>query len=191
MLLLRTNLETYTEADLQRDLQRLPQWRREKALRYRHFSGQAQCTLSYILLLEALDREYNITGLPTFVENEHGKPSLQEYPDIHFNLSHCRSIVACAVDNAPVGIDAEDLGRYSECVARYCMNDDEMSQIGTSDIIFTRLWTQKEAVFKLQGTGIRDNIKDILLPQNLTNIKIMTEEHLEEGYILSIARHIQ
>ncbi len=191
MLLLRTNLETYTEADLQRDLQRLPQWRREKALRYRHFSGQAQCTLSYILLLEALDQEYGITGLPTFVENEHGKPSLQEYPDIHFNLSHCRSIVACAVDNAPVGIDAEDLGRYSECVARYCMNDDEMSQIGTSDIIFTRLWTQKEAVFKLQGTGIRDNIKDILLPQNLTNIKIMTEEHLEEGYILSIARYTQ
>lgn len=111
MLLLRTNLETYTEADLQRDLQRLPQWRREKALRYRHFSGQAQCTLSYILLLEALDQEYGITGLPTFVENEHGKPSLQEYPDIHFNLSHCRSIVACAVDNAPVGIDVEDLGR--------------------------------------------------------------------------------
>ncbi len=191
MLLLRTNLETYTEADLQRDLQRLPQWRREKALRYRHFSGQAQCTLSYILLLEALDREYNITGLPTFVENEHGKPSLQEYPDIHFNLSHCRSIVACAVDNAPVGIDVEDLGRYNQHVARYCMNDDEMQQIGTSDTIFTHLWTQKEAVFKLQGTGIRDNIKDILLPQNLTNIKIMTEEHLEEGYILSIARHIQ
>jgi 4'-phosphopantetheinyl transferase len=141
--------------------------------------------------MEALEKDYTITGLPTFVENEHGKPSLQEYPDIHFNLSHCHNIVACAVDNAPVGIDAEDLGRYSECVARYCMNDDEMSQIGTSDIIFTRLWTQKEAVFKLQGTGIRDNIKDILLPQNLTNIKIMTEEHLEEGYILSIARYTQ
>ena len=71
------------------------------------------------------------------------------------------------------------------------MNDDEMQQIGTSDTIFTRLWTQKEAVFKLQGTGIRDNIKDILLPQNLTNIKIMTEKHLEEGYILSIARYTQ
>lgn len=189
MLYLKHSLTTYTEAQLQRDLQRLPQWRREKALRYRHFSGQAQCTLSYILLMEALEKEYNITGLPTFVENEHGKPSLQEYPDIHFNLSHCHSIVACAVSNAPVGIDAEDLGRYSECVARYCMNDDEMSQIGTSDIIFTRLWTQKEAVFKLQGTGIRDNIKDILLPQNLTNIKIMTEEHLAEGYILSIAKY--
>lgn len=189
MLYLKHSLTTYTEAQLQRDLQRLPQWRREKALRYRHFSGQAQCTLSYILLLEALDREYNITGMPTFVENEHGKPSLQEYPDIHFNLSHCRSIVACAVDNAPVGIDVEDLGRYSECVARYCMSDDEMSQIGTSDIIFTRLWTQKEAVFKLQGTGIRDNIKDILLPSNMSNIGITTEEHLAEGYILSIARY--
>ena len=191
MLYLKHSLTTYTEAQLQRDLQRLPQWRREKALRYRHFSGQAQCTLSYILLLEALDREYNITGLPTFVENEHGKPSLQEYPDIHFNLSHCRSIVACAVDNAPVGIDVEDLGRYSECVARYCMNDDEMSQIGSSDLIFTRLWTQKEAVFKLQGTGIRDNIKDILLPENLTNIGITTKEYPTEGYVLSIARYIQ
>ena len=71
MLYLKHSLTTYTEAQLQRDLQRLPQWRREKALRYRHFSGQAQCTLSYILLMEALDKEYNITGLPTFVENEH------------------------------------------------------------------------------------------------------------------------
>lgn len=191
MLYLKHSLTTYTEAQLQCDIQRLPQWRRDKALRYRHFSGQAQCTMSYILLLEALDQEYGITGLPTFVENEHGKPSLQEYPHIHFNITHCHSIVACAVSNTPVGIDAEDLGRYNQHVARYCMNDDEMQQIGTSDTIFTRLWTQKEAVFKLQGTGIRDNIKDILLPQNLTNIKIMTEEHLEEGYILSIARYTQ
>ena len=191
MLYLKHSLTTYTEAHLQRDLLRLPQWRREKALRYRHFSGQAQCTLSYILPLEALNREYNITALPTFVENEHGKPSLQEYPDIHFNLSHCRSIVACAVDDTPVGIDVEDLGRYSERVARYCMNDDEMSQIGSSDLIFTRLWTQKEAVFKLQGTGIRDNIKDILLPGNLTNIGITTKEYPTEGYVLSIARYIQ
>lgn len=191
MLYLKHSLTTYTEAQLQCDLQLLPQWRREKALRYRHFSGQAQCTLSYLLLLEALEKEYNITNQPTFIENEHGKPSLKEYPHIHFNLSHCRSIVACAVDNAPVGIDVEDLGRYSECVARYCMNDDEMSQIGSSDLIFTRLWTQKEAVFKLQGTGIRDNIKGILLPENMSNIRITTEEYPAEGYVLSIARYIQ
>lgn len=189
MLCLNLSLKTYTEADLKRDLLKLPQWRREKALRYRHFGGQAECTLSYLLLLDALHREYGIASMPTFVENEHGKPSLQEFPHIHFNISHCHSAVACAVDDRPVGIDVEDLGRYREGLAAYCMNDVEISMTGSSDMAFTRLWTQKEAVFKLQGTGIRDNIKDILLPENTCDIEITTTEYPEEGFVLSIARY--
>ena len=129
--------------------------------------------------------------MPAFTENGHGKPSLQEYPHIHFNISHCRSTVACAVDDNPIGIDVEDFGRYSKSLAEYCMNDGEISQIGSSDIIFTRLWTQKEAVFKLQGTGIRDDIKNILLPGNTYNIEITTEEFPKEGFILSTARYKQ
>lgn len=214
MLRLRTDLDSYTQADLQRDLLLLPQWRREQALRFKHFRGQMECTLSYLLLLETLNHygttmepllnnhgttiersfaplnaptAHGTTIAPRFSYNAHGKPYLAEFPDIHFNLSHCHNAIACVVDSKPVGVDVEDMGRYRESLARYCMNDSEMNSIlgaADPDLEFTRLWTRKEAVYKLSGTGIKDDIRGCL--EHLEGINIETTIH--DKFILSIAK---
>ena len=187
-LIVRDNLAGYTQKELETDMALLPPWRREQALRYRFFSGQRDCTLSYLLLCQALKEEYGIEEKPTFVIGEHGKPSLLEFPYIHFNLSHCSNAIACAVGDTPIGIDVESTRRkISDALIRHTMSPQEQEEIAGDPIRFFRLWTQKEALVKLHGTGLRDNLHDLLLPQNTANIAFHTEEHADKGYVLSIA----
>ena len=143
--------------DLYEMLAIVSQQRREYALRYRQERDQRLCLAAYRLLWQALRSEYGIDEAPEFIYDEHGKPLLQGYPDIHFSLSHCHLAVACAVSDHPVGIDIETTEHYSIEVARQVMNDDEIRQIEASaqpEVTFTRLWTMKESLFKLTGGTI-------------------------------------
>lgn len=159
--------------DLDEALLQLSAQRREQALRFKHEQGRRTCALAYLLLCEGLQKEYGITEKPLFEYGEHGKPVLAGHPDIHFNMSHCREAVVCYVSDQPVGIDVEAVRDYKESLARHTMNDEEMVLISASDnpaLAFTRLWTMKEAVQKLSGRGLVDDMKNILknLPSELT-----------------------
>ncbi len=172
--------------DLQQALQEISAQRREQALRFKFERGQRTCVLAYLLLKRALWEEYGIAENPLFDYGAHGKPSIVGHPEIHFNLSHCKEAVACAVSNSPIGIDVESLGRFRESVARYAMNEEELQQILSSvrpDITFTRLWTMKEARLKLTGEGIQDHIKNVL---DGNQYRFTTEEHIDRGYILTV-----
>ena len=57
------------------------------------------------------------------------------------------------------------MGRYKDELARYTMNDEEIAKIAAAEdpeVVFIELWTKKEAATKLVGTGITDNLKEIL-----------------------------
>ena len=151
--------------DWQAALPLLSSQRREQCLKFKFEQGRRTCAAAYLLLCEGLHREYGITEPPVFEYGEHGKPAIVGRPDIHFNMSHCREAALCALSDKPVGVDVESIGRYNESLVRYTMNDDELAQIQQSDrpdMAFIRLWTQKEAVLKLSGTGITDNMRTAL-----------------------------
>ena len=46
MLYVKSGLDSVSPEDLARDMARLPQWRREKALSYKPFRMQVECTAS-------------------------------------------------------------------------------------------------------------------------------------------------
>ena len=72
------------------------------------------------------------------------------------------------------------------------MNEEECQQIFSSpnpDAAFISLWTKKEAVFKLKGTGINDDIKEILSQENTKDISIVTIPNLYRRYIISVAQY--
>ena len=66
------------------------------------------------------------------------------------------------------------------------MNGKEVDEIVHSphpDLAFTRLWTMKEAVLKLSGEGIRDDIKNVLtdIPNHFTTVV-----NQRRGYVYSV-----
>lgn len=184
------NLTRLSAEELEHAIMGLPEWRRNVCLRYKHEAGRRQSYFAYMLLCEALHEHYAIDQPPTFlVDEEHGKPSLQEFPHIHFNISHCHEAVACVVGDEPVGIDIETIRPLRDGVVRYSMNDAEQRFIYSSSnppLEFTRLWTQKEAVVKLTGEGISSDIKHILTKGNS---QIETTVH--PNFVVSVATNRQ
>ena len=177
--------------------QMLPQvsaQRREQALRYQHTLGQFCCLKSWLMLRELLDEGLPVTGYGNWEYNEHGKPSFPHNlsPITHhpcfFSISHCKEGIAVAVDNQPIGIDIEAIRHAEEDLIKRTMNEAERKLIANANAkanaIFTRLWTQKEAVVKCQGTGITsfEQLQSILENQTL-NIETIEKEK----YIYSIA----
>ena len=169
-------------------LARLPSWRREQALKFKHEQGQRECATAYLLLSEMLGFQ------PEFLVGEHGKPYIAppQGGKMFFNISHCKAAIACAVSDNEVGIDAERIGRYSERLARYCMSDDELARILSADnpdAEFTVLWTKKEALLKLTGEGITDDMKSCLTSNRMNGVTIRSGFNAEKGYAYSVAYH--
>lgn len=170
----------------------LPEWRREAALKYRFEQGRRECCLSYLLLCDMLREHFGIKKPPRFVTGEHGKPTLDiSDRGISFNLSHCKRAVACIVSDAEeVGIDVECTGRYTAALADYCMSDAEREAIARAkcaDTEFTTLWTQKEALLKLTGEGITDDLRTVLESSRIEGVSFSSGISADGQYAWSIA----
>ena len=190
MLYLNTNIESISEQQLKRMIQLLPLQRQQTALKFSHSQGQRECVLSYMELWRGLKEEYGMAEPPVFAFMPKGKPYLADHPDIHFSISHCRMAVGCLIHSKPCGLDIERIRPFNKSLVEHTMNEEECRQIFSSDspdIAFTRLWTRKEAVLKLHGIGIADNLQDALSPQSTQGIILHTTEYPQEGFILTCA----
>jgi 4'-phosphopantetheinyl transferase len=143
-----------------------PNWRKDKMLNYKFLKGKLQCALAYLLLIHALREEGVFVDMPEFIYGEHNKPYLKNYPGWYFNISHCKNAVCCVLSRKEVGIDIEEIKEYKEDLAAYVSSDEELNMLHCCDNQadeFYKLWTRKEAVFKMLGSGIVTNdIKNIL-----------------------------
>ena len=185
MIAVFDDMTLVTDAEVQRMLPLVNGQRREAALRYKHRFGRFACLKSW-LMLEELVRPLGVNDME-FAFNIHGKPRLKQRPDIHFNLSHCKNGIAAAIDGAPVGIDIESFRPMSEALIRKTMNVREIACCQAApapEQAFIALWTQKEAVLKLRGTGISTNLHQVL-----DGIGYRLETHIneEKHYAWSVA----
>ena len=159
------NIDTFDKSFVEKCITFFPKWRKEKMLRYKHLKGQIQFGLGYVLLIHALREEGIFKEMPEFSYNEHDKPFLKNYPGWYFNISHSKTAVCCVLSRKEMGIDIEEVGEYKESLAAYICNDKELESLHDSENKaddFYKLWTRKEAVFKMIGSGITNDIKDIL-----------------------------
>ena len=168
----------------------LPRWRREQALRFKHLQGRKECAMGYSQLLLGLREHFHINDSPSFIYNEYGKPFLKGYPDLFFSISHCREAVGCFIADQPCGLDIEYVRKAKPDLVRHTMNQEETEAIFSAespDIAFTRLWTRKEAVLKLLGMGIIDDLHSVLETGNLLGIELETIENKERNYVYTKA----
>lgn len=163
----------------------VPEPRRGKALAFRHTLGRFCCLKSYLMLADLLRSEFGIGEFSLSIGG-HGKPYLADRSDVHFSISHCRSAIAVAVSDSPIGVDVEAFRSFSDGLLDKSMNPSEKAAILASEEpqeAFASLWTRKEAVFKLLGTGITDNLHGILSDRTATD----TVVNREKGYAVSVA----
>ena len=185
MISIFDDMALVTEAEVQRMLPLVDEQRCNEALRYKHLFGQFACLKSWLMLKDLL-RPLGIHDLE-MGHNEHGKPFLVHYPNVHFNLSHCKNGIAVVVDFSPVGIDIERFRRNDLALIKKTMNPFEAEWIRSSaDPVeaFTQYWTKKEAVVKLRGTGLIDDLHSIL---DGNGYRLETHVNREKGYAWSVA----
>jgi len=93
-------------------------------------------------------------GWPETARNALGQPVL---PVGYCSLSHGGGWVTAAKGEAPIGIDVEAAGqRLENARRRFAGPADQpvLDHFGDSLDTLCRLWTAKEAVFKVFGTGV-------------------------------------
>lgn len=146
--------------------------RRNRMLRYFQPEDQKRCLVAGLLLRAALGIDEAL-----YVEADpNGKPFLPGGP--FFNLTHAGDMVAMAVADCEVGIDAEDMRPYSDEVATRCFTPAELAWMRAQPDLeqaFYVLWTGKESVMKATGQGFR------LEPDSFTILPIRRGLHQIAG----------
>jgi 4'-phosphopantetheinyl transferase len=153
-------------ADCRRWLPILDREERRRAERFRFERDRRDFIAAHALLRRMLT--FYLGGPPArwqFAEGEFGKPKLAERfrrPDIDFNLSHTRDLVAAAlVAHGTVGVDVEqiDIAKADFEVAQRYFAAAEVELLRRTPKperanCFFRLWTLKEAYLKATGAGL-------------------------------------
>lgn len=135
----------------------------------------SQHRLAYFLLEAMLKQNASCGEYPglyrdrplAYERTGQGKPYLKEYPDLHFNISHCPVCVACAIGPAPVGVDAERRFPWKEALERRMCHPLELEFLrGVSEpeqrlAWLNRIWSRKESYLKYKGTGLRRDLREL------------------------------
>ena len=129
-------------------------------------------------LLKMCLKEYGVEydfGETPIVIGKHNKPSLSEYPELHYNNSHADGIAAAMVSKYECGIDCEQIRRYRPNVLKRCYGVTEQRAVEAApenerDLLFFRLWTLKEAYVKAIGKGLSFPLRNAVFTLDGDNI---------------------
>ncbi len=134
-------------------------------------------------LRRILGRELGVAAHTlAFNYGEHGKPALDGYPRLHFNLSHSgeRALLAISTQGE-VGVDLEQLRERPAVLplARRFLGEAEAARVAAADgsardRIFLHYWTRKEAVLKAtgRGIGVDTRVIDVGLEQCASRVRV-------------------
>lgn len=124
-----------------------PQERKNEIERCSNFEVRNQKFFAWKLLEESCKNlGYEFEKLNFHKEN--GKWKCDEFC---FSISHCDNLIAVVLSDLNIGVDIEkaDHERFAKFPANKLLAEDERTIVQQSGEIFNKLWTVKEAIFKL------------------------------------------
>ncbi len=149
--------------------------------------GKKRTLLGEVLLQELLSEE-GITAALCTAEN--GRPYIDKEA-LFVSITHCGELVAAAVSDKAVGIDAEIIKPVSrKLIERVAVSSELIYISGGAELPervldketltrFFEVWTAKEAYFKKEGTGIT-NLKSV------DTLCLQKEIHYINEYVITI-----
>ncbi|WP_281237366.1 4'-phosphopantetheinyl transferase family protein [Bacillus safensis] len=164
MKIFAIQLQHLDEIDAQQQIERLKPFvsseKRAAAERFRFLIDARRTLLGEVLVRQTIHDMYDLPMDQIVIETEgNGKPVVRQLPSFHFNLSHSGDWVVCAVDDAPVGIDIEEIKPIDLAIAKRFFSADEYQDLLSQpaerqEAYFFHLWSMKEAFIKLTGKGL-------------------------------------
>ena len=89
--------------------------------------------------------------------DEKGKPNAK---GVHFNVSHSKGHVVLVKAPCPVGIDIEEVREVKQDLIDFVCSLEEKTYIDSEEKFF-EVWTNKEAILKAKGIGLRNDLKGV------------------------------
>ena len=110
------------------------------------------------MLLNALWETYVGGKMPPVAIAQRGKPYFAA-GNWHFSISHTNKHAFCALSDAPIGLDAEEMNRNIDLrLAEKILSPYEKAQFDAApdkQAALIKFWVLKEAAAKLSGEGLR------------------------------------
>ncbi|MFS2257834.1 4'-phosphopantetheinyl transferase family protein [Bacillus safensis] len=164
MMIFAIQLQHLDENNARQQIERLKPFvsseKRAAAERFRFLIDARRTLLGEVLVRQTIHDMYDLPMDQIVFETEgNGKPVVRQLPSFHFNLSHSGDWVVCAVDDAPVGIDIEEIKPIDLAIAKRFFSADEYQDLLSQpaerqEAYFFHLWSMKEAFIKLTGKGL-------------------------------------
>lgn len=101
-----------------------------------------------------------------FERTDTGKPFLKDYPALHFNISHSRKWIICALSDHPIGVDIEMIRGISDEVIANVLSSAEQDALqgkpySQREELFFSYWAAKESYLKALGVGLNTPLSAI------------------------------
>ena len=136
---------------------RLSEARAEKIKRLKSDGQKRLSAAAELALSAAVKSRFPGAAAPVkYYYDKNGKPRLAEL-DAYISISHSGSFAACAVSDAEIGADIQEVKRVDMRIAERFFAPDEYALLKKSENksrTFFELWVRKEARVKLTGEGI-------------------------------------
>ncbi|MCR4616362.1 MAG: 4'-phosphopantetheinyl transferase superfamily protein [Clostridiales bacterium] len=159
--------------------------RQKKVMNFKSDESRNLSAAAYMLLKYAVRDFAWLDAVPEMSLNGHGKPYFKDIGNLYFNLSHCKYGVVCGISDKEIGVDIQDVRKFSDGTVKKVMCPAEKAIIEKSDAperAFAKIWSMKESYVKLSGEGISFGLQNV----DTTQIKnIRTFEY--ERYFVSVA----
>ncbi len=171
------NTDDIRESEFKYYYSLMPDERKNKYNKLRNIDDKKTCIGAYMLLCRIVNND-NLK----FCYTKTGKPYINNNP-FYFSLSHSGKYAAAAVSGSPVGIDIENISDVRDSVIRHVCTDNEIKYINETGIeSFYKIWTYKEAYFKMTGDGIGAGLKTVDYTKRSENVISLTKN----GYALCV-----
>lgn len=161
--------------DVNKLLSVLPEKKKKKTKDYIKLETKLQSIFGHLLVQCTLETQLNCpVKNEDYIYNSHNKPSFKNIP-FHFNISHSKNYVFCAISDQEVGIDIEfidkDHNNFLEEASLF-LDSSEYAYLSASKKkveVFFKYWTSKEAFLKKIGMGLSRSLTSIGININNSN----------------------
>ncbi|MDE7281017.1 MAG: hypothetical protein K2N36_04695, partial [Ruminiclostridium sp.] len=121
-----------TEPDLNKALSKIPEWRREKALKCKSFNDRVNGAYAYLILQYLMKSGFGASDTAPFRYGEWGKPYFSE-STLFFSISHSKCAVGAAVSETEIGFDTADHRNIREELAGRICSPSELTEFQKSE----------------------------------------------------------